>query len=198
MEITVAGRRMQVTEPLREYATEKLSNSLGVFSIDPIRAEVVLQVEKNRSNPNHQVAEITVFTKGHVIRAEEAETDMYAAIDLATDKVARQLRKYKTKVVDRRHRSGSAIRGVEPAAIPVIINPPSPDDPDPEAILRKKSLDLTPLDEDAAMLQMDLLGHDFFMFINEVTGDVNVLYRRDAGGYGLLEPAADGALQDEE
>jgi len=191
MEITVTGRKMQVTDPIREYAIEKISNALDVFAIDPLRAEVVLQVEKNPSNPNQGVAEVTVRAKGHVIRAEEAASDMYAAIDLASEKVERQMRKYKTKVVDRRQRGSSAIRGVEPASIPVIITPPSPDDPDPEAILRKKTVDLVPLDEDAAMLQMDLVGHDFFMFINDETGDVNVLYRREAGGYGLLEPAVE-------
>ena len=104
MSITVTGRKMPVTDALREYAEEKIGNSMKVMDIDPLVAEVVLFVEKNPANPRPAVCEVTLRTKGHIIRVEEHEEDMYAAIDVAAAKVVRQLRKYKTKVVDRKLR----------------------------------------------------------------------------------------------
>ncbi len=183
MDITVTGRRMQVTDALREYALQKFSGALSVFTIDPMTAEVVLHVEKNRSNPNAAVAEVTVFTKGHVIRAEEAETDMYAAIDLASEKVERQLRKYKTKVVDRRQRAGTGAQ--PPVVVPAFDEELILD----ESIIRTKTVDAKPMNEEEAMLQLDLLGHDFFVFTDDETNLINVLYRRRDGGYGLIQPA---------
>ena len=98
MSITVTGRKMPVTDALREYAEEKIGNSMKVMDIDPLVAEIVLFVEKNPANPRPAVCEVTLRTKGHIIRVEEHEEDMYAAIDVAAAKVVRQLRKYKTKV----------------------------------------------------------------------------------------------------
>lgn len=178
MDITVTGRKMQLTDALREYATEKFSNALSIFSIDPMRAEIVLHVEKNRSNPNAAVAEVTVFTKGHVIRAEEAESDMYAAIDLASEKVERQLRKYKTRVIDRKQRAAAPVP--EPITMEELVE---------ESIIRTKTVDAKPMSEEEAMLQIDLLGHDFFVFTHAETNRLNVLYRRHDGGYGLIQPA---------
>lgn len=193
MNITVTGRKMGVTDSLREYAEEKITNSTKVFDIDPMTAEIVLHVEKNPANPNSAVAEITIRTRGHVVRAEEAEEDMYAAIDLASEKVERQLRKYKTKVLDHRVRDGR-----NPNAAPKPL-------PDPEtivaeaeenAVVRTKYLDLTPMTEEDALLQTDLLGHDFFVFLSAETGLVNVIYHRDGGGYGIIKPNAVGPLEE--
>ena len=105
MSITVAGRKMPVTDALRQYAEEKIGNSMKVMDIDPLVAEIVLFVEKNPANPRPACCEVTLRTKGHIIRVEECEEDMYAAIDVAAAKVVRQLRKYKTKVVDRKLRA---------------------------------------------------------------------------------------------
>ena len=107
MSITVTGRKMPVTDALREYAEEKIGNSMKVMDIDPLVAEIVLFVEKNPANPRPAVCEVTLRTKGHIIRVEEHEEDMYAAIDVAAAKVVRQLRKYKTKVVDRKLRAAT-------------------------------------------------------------------------------------------
>ena len=110
MSITVTGRKMPVTDALREYAEEKIGNSMKVMDIDPLVAEIVLFVEKNPANPRPAVCEVTLRTKGHIIRVEEHEEDMYAAIDVAAAKVVRQLRKYKTKVVDRKLRAADEKR----------------------------------------------------------------------------------------
>lgn len=182
MDITVTGRKMQVTDSLREYATEKVGSSMKVFDIDPMMAEVVLHVEKNPANPKAAVAEITIRTKGSVIRAEEAEEDMYAAIDLASEKAQRQLRKYKTRVIDRRAR---AKLSDIPAAIP---NDVIDQIEEEEAIVRTKVVELLPLTEEEALIQTDLLGHDFFVFIDAETGLTNVIYHRKDGGYGIIKP----------
>ena len=189
MSITVAGRKMPVTDALRQYAEEKIGNSMKVMDIDPLVAEVVLFVEKNPANPRPAVCEVTLRTKGHIIRVEEHEEDMYAAIDVAAAKVVRQLRKYKTKVVDRKLRAADeTIRMAEPAAageldVDGLMQELAADD----EVVRVKTIEFEPLTEEEALVKIDLLGHDFFAYTDRDTNMVNVLYRRDDGGYGLLK-----------
>ena len=189
MSITVTGRKMPVTDALREYAEEKIGNSMKVMDIDPLVAEVVLFVEKNPANPRPAVCEVTLRTKGHIIRVEEHEVDMYAAIDVAAAKVVRQLRKYKTKVVDRKLRAADeTIRMAEPAAageldVDGLMQELAADD----EVVRVKTIEFEPLTEEEALVKIDLLGHDFFAYTDRDSGLVNVLYRRDDGGYGLLK-----------
>ena len=189
MSITVTGRKMPVTDALREYAEEKIGNSMKVMDIDPLVAEVVLFVEKNPANPRPAVCEVTLRTKGHIIRVEEHEEDMYAAIDVAAAKVVRQLRKYKTKVVDRKLRAADeTIRMAEPAAageldVDGLMQELAADD----GVVRVKTIEFEPLTEEEALVKIDLLGHDFFAYTDRDSGMVNVLYRRDDGGYGLLK-----------
>jgi putative sigma-54 modulation protein len=191
MDITVTGRNIAVTDALRSYVEQKVGAAANVFDI-PMEAEVVLRVEKNPSNPVPQVVEVTIRVKGTVVRVSEAATDMYAAVDMAADRVTRQLRKYKTRVVDRRQRAA------RPDAAPIeeLVETASPaDEPaeepeEDEEILREKLIEFTPLSIDQAILQTELLGHSFFVFTNVETGDVNVIYRRKDGGYGLLKPVA--------
>ena len=189
MSITVTGRKMPVTDALREYAEEKIGNSMKVMDIDPLVAEVVLFVEKNPANPRPAVCEVTLRTKGHIIRVEEHEEDMYAAIDVAAAKVVRQLRKYKTKVVDRKLRAADeTIRMAEPAAageldVDGLMQELAADD----EVVRVKTIEFEPLTEEEALVKIDLLGHDFFAYTDRDSNLVNVLYRRDDGGYGLLK-----------
>ena len=191
MSITVTGRKMPVTDALREYAEEKIGNSMKVMDIDPLVAEVVLFVEKNPANPRPAVCEVTLRTKGHIIRVEEHEEDMYAAIDVAAAKVVRQLRKYKTKVVDRKLRAADeTIRMAETAAageleVDGLMQELAADD----EVVRVKTIEFEPLTEEEALVKIDLLGHDFFAYTDRDSGMVNVLYRRDDGGYGLLKQA---------
>ena len=189
MSITVTGRKMPVTDALREYAEEKIGNSMKVMDIDPLVAEVVLFVEKNPANPRPAVCEVTLRTKGHIIRVEEHEEDMYAAIDVAAAKVVRQLRKYKTRIVDRKLRAADeTIRMAEPAAageldVDGLMQELAADD----EVVRVKTIEFEPLTEEEALVKIDLLGHDFFAYTDRDSGMVNVLYRRDDGGYGLLK-----------
>ena len=189
MSITVTGRKIAITDALRSYAEEKIGNSLKAIDADPISTEVVLMHEKNPANPRPAVCEVTLRPKGHIIRVEEHEEDMYAAIDVAAAKVLRQLRKYKTRVIDRKVRAEEESIRVAP------IVPTGEFDADSlmaeltedEEIVRVKEIEFAPMTQDEALVQIDLLGHDFFAYTDRDSGLVNVLYRRDDGGYGLLK-----------
>ncbi|MDR0346821.1 MAG: ribosome-associated translation inhibitor RaiA [Coriobacteriales bacterium] len=188
MEIIVTGRRMTISEPLREYVEEKIGNSVKVFNISPMTAEVVLRKERNPANPRPAIAEVTIRTKGHIIRTEESEEDMYAAIDVAAAKVERQLRKYKTRVVDRRLRAKKLGEVLAPEN-----EVPAPTEheeylEDLDKVVRVKELELDALTEEEALIQLDLLGHDFYVYLNSVDGLVNVMYRRKDGSYGIIKP----------
>ena len=190
MNITVTGRGIEVTAAMRSYVEEKLQAATNVLDM-PMEAETVLRVEHNPSNPVPQVVEVTVRVKGAVVRVSEAAVDMYAAIDLAADRVSRQLRKYKTRVVDRRQRGAAPVPVNEVDLAELIEQPTEPAaEEDSEEILREKLIEFTELSVDQALLQTDLLGHDFFVFTNKDTGDVNVIYRRKDGGFGILKPIA--------
>jgi len=185
MRIIVKGRHMDVTPALHEYAEEKVGKVARILDHQIKEAEVELYVEKNPSIEDSQVAELTMFTKGPVIRAKEAAPDMYAAIDLASDKLERQVRKYKGKLLDRhsgKHGNGREARErmVVPAPIPVDVDEPE--------IVKTKQVSIKPMTAEEAILQLELLGHDFFVFTSAETEEVNVLYRRNDGDYGLIEP----------
>lgn len=191
MSITVTGRKMPVTTALREYAEEKIGNSMKVMDISPLDAEVVLSVEKNPANPLSATCEVTLRTKGHTIRVEESEEDMYAAIDVAATKVVRQMRKYKTKVIDKKIRASQTNSG-KAAPAPIANTGASLDELMEELstgdeVVRVKEIEFAPMTEEEALINIDLLGHDFFAYTDRDTSLVHVLYRRDDGGYGLLK-----------
>jgi putative sigma-54 modulation protein len=183
MQVKVIGRHMNVTDPTREYAEEKFGRLSKIYDAEPIVAEVVLDVRKNRSRPDRFTAEVTIYLKGHVVRAEETSTDMHAAIDLAADKAESQMRKYKTKVIDRRNH-GVSVTKTAPGDMQISDEPEEPE----QEVVRVKTVDAKPMTEEEAMLQLELLGHDFFVFRHAETEAVNVLYRRNDGDYGLIQP----------
>lgn len=190
MSITVTGRKMPVTDALRQYAEEKIGNSMKVMDINPLDAEVVLFVQKNPANPRPATCEVTLRPKGHVIHVQENEEDMYAAIDVAAAKVLRQLRKYKTKVVDRKFRAAeeaAPVADITPAGAPLDVDGLMAELSEDDEIVRVKEIEFAPLTEEEALIQIDLLGHDFFAYTDRDSGSVNVLYRRENGGYGLLK-----------
>ncbi|MHB1018356.1 MAG: ribosome hibernation-promoting factor, HPF/YfiA family [Coriobacteriia bacterium] len=178
MQMIVKGRRMEVTPAIREYAEEKVGRVAKILDSMLMNAEVELYTERNRSIEKGQIAEVTIYTKGPTIRAKEAASDLYAAIDLVSEKLERQVRKYKTKVVDR-HTKGA------PMPAPVV----EPLEEEEPAIVKTKVLESKPMSPEEAMLQMELLGHDFFVFRAEDGEGTNVLYRRHDGDYGLITSA---------
>jgi len=182
MQVKVVGRHMTITDPTRAYAEEKFGRIAKIYDAEPIVAEVMLDVRKNRSHPDRFTAEATIRLKGHVVRAEETATDMHAAIDLAADKAESQMRKYKTKVVDRRNH-GRAITKTAAGDSEL-----KEEEVDLSEVVRVKTVDAKPMSEDEAMLQLELLGHDFFVFRHAETDLVNVIYRRNDGDYGQIQP----------
>ena len=187
MDIKVSGRKTTVTDALRAHVDEKIGEALKVFDIEPMTADVVLRYEKNPSNPNPAIVEVTVRARGSVIRVAEHGADMYAAIDLSADKVTRQLRKFKTKVVDNRQGGASAAEVAPVERVEDLADLLLPEEDD-DLLVREKVVDVTPMTEEQALVQTDLLGHDFYVFENATTGLINVVYHRKNGGYGIIKP----------
>ena len=184
-DIKISGRKVSVSDSMREHVNNKVGEALKVFDIKPMSCDVVLRVDKNPSNPDRKMCEVTVFVRDYVVRVEASSSDMYAAIDEAAEKVTRQLRKYKTRVIDRKQRAAVAVpEHVDDLA--ELIEPT--DDDDDDVLVREKYVDLKPMTEEQALVQTDLLGHDFYVFENAATGLVNVIYHRHNGGYGIIKP----------
>ena len=179
MEFIVKGRHIEIKPDVRTYAEEKVGKVTKILDGMVMNVEVELYHERNPSIDKHEVAEVTVYTKGPVIRAREASSDMKAAIDLAAAKLERQARKFKEKVMDRH--VGKPLAALEAEV--------EPEEPGP-GIVKTKVVELKPMSDEEATLQLELLGHDFLLFASIDTGDVNVLYRRRDGDYGLLQPRA--------
>lgn len=189
VDIKISGRKVSISDGMREHVLAKVGDSLKVFDISPMSCDVVLRVEKNKSNPEKSTAEVTVFVRDNVVRVEASNADMYAAIDEAAEKVTRQLRKYKTRVIDRKKRYTA------PEPVPANVDDLADliDDNEDEELVREKYIDLKPMTEEEALVQTDLLGHDFYVFENATTGLVNVIYHRHNGGYGIIKPKIEEA-----
>lgn len=156
-DIKISGRKVSVSDSMREHVNSKVGEALKVFDIKPMSCDVVLRVDKNPSNPDRKMCEVTVFVRDYVVRVEASSSDMYAAIDEAAEKVTRQLRKYKTRVIDRKQRAAVAVpEHVDDLA--ELIEPT--DDDDDDVLVREKYVDLKPMTEEQALVQTDLLGHD--------------------------------------
>ena len=179
MRLHVKGKNVEVSESIRLYAEEKM-RKLDRQLHELTEVELELSVEKNPSIAANQVAEATVRTKGPTLRVTEASTDMKASIDQLTEKLLRQVQSYRGKRRDRQVR-GNGIPSGGPMSIP--------DEEDTgEQIVKTKQFAMKPMSAEEAVLQLELVGHDFFVFRNAESGDVNVIYRRKDGGYGLIEP----------
>jgi putative sigma-54 modulation protein len=179
MRLQVKGRNVEVSEQIRLYAEEKLAK-LDRLVKDPTRIELELLVEKNPSISANHVAEATVWTKGPVLRAREASEDMKASIDQLVEKLERQVKRYREKRRPRRH-------GRADGEVFVEVAPELPSE-SAQTIVKTKQFPVKPMTPDEAVLQLELVGHDFFVFRNAESLEVNVVYRRRDGNYGLIEP----------
>ena len=180
MRLQVKGRNLDVTDSIRSYAEQKLKK-LDKQLNDATEIELELAVEKNPSIAANQIAEATVWTKGPTLRAREASEDMRASIDQLTEKLVRQVRHYRDKRSYRGARSNVPVD----EGVPALEN-----DQLEQQIVKTKQFPDKPMNSEEAVLQLELIGHDFFVFRNAETGEVNVVYRRKDGGYGLIEPQA--------
>jgi len=180
MQINITGRHVTVTEAMKEYAIKKL-DSIGIDFPKVIDAHVILDVEKYR-----QRCEIILVCTNHIhIEAHEESDNMYASIDLCVDKLARQMRKYKTKI-QRHHRSRKQqIVHIEEQVLSAD-GLDGHEEAEP-AVVHKETFAVKPMFPDEAVLQLELSPRQFLVFLNPSTDSVNVLYRRKAGNYGLIE-----------
>jgi putative sigma-54 modulation protein len=175
MQLQVKGKNVEVSDSIRSYAEAKLRKVERQLS-DPTRVVLELAVERNPSIAESHVAEVTVWTKGPVLRARETSTDMKASIDQLADKLARQVKRYKEKRRRRTPRSDTS------DLVSVQVDSEHP------LIVKSKQFPVKPMSPDEAVLQLELVGHDFFVFQNAESGEVNVVYRRRDSSFGLIEP----------
>ena len=173
MKIEIKTKNTQLTDALSDY-TEKRLTKLDKYFNKEVTCVVTLIVEKD----THK-AEATMLLDHYMLRAESAERDMYVAIDNLEEKLERQIHKYKTKL----NRKGKTSTILEPTAIQDDIAV------EPDEITKRKEFVVKPMNEQEAILQMEMLGHDFFAFLNEETNSISIVYKRKNGGYGLLMPS---------
>lgn len=185
VDIVVKGRHMEVQPDIRDYAEQKVGKAAKFLNGMAMAIEVELYPERSRSIGQQQVAEFTITTKGHILRAREASTDMKAAIDMAAAKLESQARRFKDKVVDRHTRGAAqpvAAADVERLDLGVV------EEEVLGGVVKIKPVPVKPMNDEEAILQLELLGHDFFVFVAEDTSEINVIYRRLDGDYGILQP----------
>lgn len=172
MNILVNGRHLEVTPALKNYAEEKIKK-FERYSSDITEATVTLSVEKYRHK-----AEVMLKANGMLIQAESVTGEIYSAIDEVSEKLDRQVKKYKEKLVS--HRKGAA-KTAPASANPTALH-------EEARIIKNKRFELKPMSPDEASMQMELLDKSFFVFINDMSGDINVIYKRQDGNFGLIEP----------
>ena len=181
MQLELKGRNVEITDRLREYVERKI-NRLDRYlpTIDEARME--LTVHRTRSAQDRHVAQLTVRDRGTILRAEERSSDLSASIDAVMDKMYRQVMRYKGKRYHGRPHTRTTEDILEDADDMELLAE------EPRSVVRTKRFPTPPMDEEEAIQQMELLGHDFFVFLNAESGEINVLYRRRDGDYGLIIP----------
>lgn len=191
MQLTVKGRNIEVTDRLRSYVDKKIGR-LERFLPETAEARVELAEEASQKASQRQVAQVTVRSNGTLLRAEERSNDIYAAIDAVTDKLHRQIRRYKGKRRRKMERAQAAAVAAEEFELTDLVEQLEGAEEEEGffegRIVRTKRFPMAPMAAEEAIEQMELLGHDFFVFFNVAEDAVNVLYRRSDGNYGLLQP----------
>ncbi|MBE9094728.1 ribosome hibernation-promoting factor, HPF/YfiA family [Tychonema sp. LEGE 07203] len=189
MKLVIQGKNIEITDAIREYVNQKIEKAVSHFQTLTTEVDIHLSVARNpRINPKH-TAEVTIYANGSVIRAEESTESLYASIDLVADKIARQLRKFKEKRHDNKIQSS-------PKTIAVVDEHPVAEDligdrtPElPAEVVRTKYFAMPPMTVQEALEQLQVIDHDFYMFRNSETNEINVLYeRKTRGGYGVIQP----------
>ncbi len=177
MQLIITGKNMEVSEPLKQYVQRKIGK-LDRFLPQIGDVHVEVSTETTKSSQDRHVVQVTVNSNGTILRAEERSADILAAVDAVRDKLQRQIERYKERPARKRQRARAMVP--EPEV-------PAEEEPGPR-IVRTKQFSVTPMGEEEAIEQMELLGHDFFVFYNPASASMNVLYRRKDGNYGLLQP----------
>ena len=180
MDLSIKGKNVEVTDRLNDYVEQKIGKlDRYLPTISEVRVE--LSTEGARAAQDRQVCQVTVRANGTILRAEERSDDMFTSIDAVLDKMYRQIARYKGKRKNR-------WRGAAVAVEPLPLEAEETFDEETSNIVRTKRFRMTPMNPDEAVEQMELLGHDFFVFYDPDEGQINVIYRRKDGDYGLLQP----------
>ncbi|HHY04508.1 MAG TPA: ribosome-associated translation inhibitor RaiA [Thermoanaerobacterales bacterium] len=175
MNIKISGKNITVTNALKEHVRKKLGK-LDRYFDEAIEAQVTMNVEKDR-----HIVEVTIPMNGIILRGETETNDMYASVDLVVEKLEKQIEKYKTRIARSTRKGTFKFNGST--------QPPSAEKKaDIPRVVKVKRFAIKPMDVEEATMQMDLLQHDFFVFLNAETNEVNVVYKRKDGNYGLIEP----------
>ncbi|MBQ1681410.1 MULTISPECIES: ribosome hibernation-promoting factor, HPF/YfiA family [Agathobacter] len=175
MRITITGRNIELTAGIKDAINERLSKLDKYFAPDT-DVSVTLSVEKER-----QKIEVTIPIKGHIIRAEQVSSDMYVSINMVEETIERQLKKYRTKLVDKKQSAASSFKTE-------YIEADIEEEEETGEIVRTKRIGMKPMYPEDACIEMELTGHDFFVFRNAETDEINVVYKRKGNSYGLIEP----------
>jgi len=187
MKLVIHGKNIAITDPIRAYVESKLDKALGHFNGLITEVDAHLSVARNPRIHDTHIAEMTLYLGGTVMRAEERSENLYASIDLVADKLARKVRKFKEKKQAKLHSTPVLVTPAE-------LVPPQPQSvPElPKEVVRRKYFAMPPMTVDEALEQLELVDHDFYVFRNVETGEINVVYERNHGGYGLIQPRGNG------
>lgn len=188
MKLVIQGKNLEITDAIREYVHQKITKAVSHYQQLTTEVDVHLSIAKNpRINPK-QTAEVTIYANGTVIRAQESSENLYASIDLVADKISRQLRKYKEKRYGKHPHPPKMSEVIEEQPIVEdLIGDRTPELP--EEVVRTKYFSMPPMTVQEALEQLQLIDHDFYMFCNSQSGEMNVIYKRmHHGGYGLILP----------
>ncbi|NJM96863.1 MAG: ribosome-associated translation inhibitor RaiA [Phormidesmis sp. RL_2_1] len=198
MKLVIQGKNIEITDAIRAHVHQKIEKATAHFQSLISKVDVNLSVENNPRIATNQSTEVTLFLSNAVVRAEESSENLYASIDMVTDKITRQLRKYKEK---RRHQDHTSVRptDLESTLNAPEITPEGREEPDisevlshsptlPATVVRTKYFAMPAMTVQEALENLELVGHDFYMFRNIDSGEINVIYERNHNGYGLLQP----------
>jgi putative sigma-54 modulation protein len=193
MKLLIQGNNIAVTDAIHDYVQQKLEKAVRHYQSITTKVDVHLSVARNaRINDKHK-AEVTVYANGKIIRAQEGSENLYASIDLVSDKIARQLRKYKEKYLDTQvhvpQKTSELIE--EQPVVDDLIGDRTPSLP--SEVVRMKYFAIPAMTIQDALEQLQLVDHDFYMFRNQETNEINVIYIRNHGGYGVIQPRNNGS-----
>ena len=197
MKLVIQGKNIEITESIQGYVHQKIEKAVNHFQGLMTEVDVHLSVARNPRIKAHQTTEVTIYANGTVIRAEESHENLYASVDLVANKIARKLRKYKEKRQRKTYTSGDTASAFEQQSIPSVLtrdrNPELPSE-----IVRNKYFAMPPMTIQTALEQLQLVDHDFYMFCNAETGAINVIYERNHGGYGVIQPRQSDRSEEDE
>ena len=190
MKLVLQSKNIEITDAIRDYVNQKIEKAVSHFENITTGVDVNLSVAKNPRIASSQVAEVTIYANGATIRAEEASEHLYASIDLVADKISRQLRKYKERNFTKKDRTDPAENLGEELDLDLLDYNLTDNRSAtlPAEVVRTKYFAMSALTIEEALAQLQLVDHDFYMYRSAETGEVNVVYRRNHGGFGVIQP----------